>query len=275
MKADKKVMGIKWMVGIIFAAAFMIIAGPIVINELYKHEGYRTMWSCADMLSYYGGILGAGVAVATLAVTIRFTKKQVQREAYLQSEKEKWSKIEEVLINVLRSLNPYGVMRELIKEGQQNPVKAIALFQEYQLSCLTVKDEVSLYMGKEENARLQELLCDIEEKAGKLAETADKGIQAYSKLRDAKGRKAALEKLEAEKATPGAFSEEELSACRIFLDNTNEVEIASVFVEVEKIAEELDKLHDGVYASLLETRKDVFNQIYADIQKQADNILRL
>lgn len=275
MKKERKAAVIKWAASIALVAVVMVIGIPMAINELYKHDGYDTMWSCADALAYYGQILGAGIAIATLVITIRFTKEQVQREAYLQSEKEKWSKIEEALIGVLRSINPLYLLRDLIKVGQENPVKAITLFQQYRLSCLTVKDEVVLYMGQEENRELQDLLHEVEEKAEEFAETAGEGIQVYSQLRDARGRKAALEKLKAEKEKPGSLSEEDLSLCRIFLDNTNEVEIGSVFAEVEKIGDELQKLHDGAYSSLLETRKKVFNQIYTDTQKQADNMLHL
>ena len=44
---------------IIVVCAFAIV-GPLIINECYKlNSGYITLWSPADMLAYYGVVLGA------------------------------------------------------------------------------------------------------------------------------------------------------------------------------------------------------------------------
>src|SRR5699024_7293058 len=51
---------------VIVGALFLIVGVPIIINELYKRPGYVTMWSAADMLGYYGTLLGAFVGIATL-----------------------------------------------------------------------------------------------------------------------------------------------------------------------------------------------------------------
>ena len=48
---------------VIVGALFLIVGVPIIINELYKRPGYVTMWSAADMLGYYGTILGTVVTV--------------------------------------------------------------------------------------------------------------------------------------------------------------------------------------------------------------------
>ncbi len=69
----------------VILALSAVIGGPIIINECYKGDsGYITIWSAADTLSYYGTVWGALVAAATIAVTIIFTRKQLQRERFLQ-----------------------------------------------------------------------------------------------------------------------------------------------------------------------------------------------
>lgn len=69
---------------LILLALFLVFAVPIIINESYKaNDGYVTMWEAADVLSYYGIILGALITVFALTTTIRFTKKQIQRNSYL------------------------------------------------------------------------------------------------------------------------------------------------------------------------------------------------
>ena len=60
----------KWILIAVIALA-LIVGVPIIINECYKtNSGYMTMWGAADALAYYGTILGALVAVATVVVTI-------------------------------------------------------------------------------------------------------------------------------------------------------------------------------------------------------------
>ena len=91
-------MKIKRIIKIILAVAiviFLVVGIPILINECYKsNSGYITVWDGADVLGYYGSILGSVIAVATLAITIIFTKKQIQRDSFLKSETEKWAKID-------------------------------------------------------------------------------------------------------------------------------------------------------------------------------------
>ena len=71
---------------IIVVCAFAIV-GPLIINECYKsNSGYITLWSPADMLAYYGVVLGALVAIITVVVTIGFTRKQIQMENFLNGD---------------------------------------------------------------------------------------------------------------------------------------------------------------------------------------------
>ena len=75
---------IRWSL-VVILALLAVIGGPIIINECCKGgSGYITIWSAADTLSYYGTVWGVLVAAATIAVTIIFTRKQLQRERFLQ-----------------------------------------------------------------------------------------------------------------------------------------------------------------------------------------------
>jgi hypothetical protein len=69
----------------VFLFAFFVVGIPIIINELYKREGwYSTVWTGADALAYYGTLLGAGATIFALIVTIITTHKQVQSERMYQ-----------------------------------------------------------------------------------------------------------------------------------------------------------------------------------------------
>lgn len=96
---------VKWFL-FVLALLAVVIGIPVIINESYKaNSGYMTMWGAADALAYYGTILGALVAVATVVVTILFTYKQIQRDSYLRRENEKWFDVESVFSNALNTIN--------------------------------------------------------------------------------------------------------------------------------------------------------------------------
>lgn len=69
---------------IIFTTLIVTIVIPLAINESYKHGVvYVTKWDAADVLSYYGAIIGAAATIGALVITIRFTQRQISRDAYL------------------------------------------------------------------------------------------------------------------------------------------------------------------------------------------------
>lgn len=75
---------IRWLSAVILAL-LAVIGDSIIINECCKGgSGYITIWNATDILSYYGTVLGVLVAATTMAVTIFFNRKQLQRERFLQ-----------------------------------------------------------------------------------------------------------------------------------------------------------------------------------------------
>ena len=106
---------------VIVGALFLIVGVPIIINELYKRPGYVTMWSAADVLAYYGTVLGGVITVGTMAVTTWFSWRQLRRESYLRSEYEKWSRIENLISEIINLLNP---MTLIIIKKDQKPKKS-------------------------------------------------------------------------------------------------------------------------------------------------------
>ena len=136
----------KWVLVAIVVAAILIFGIPLLINECFKHGGYITVCEAADILSYYGSVLSASIAVATLAITILFTRKQLQREAYQIKRKESWSKIVGVFTSTLKGINPIIPLKESIENGRAEPSAAIIIFQKYHLTCQTAIDELITYL---------------------------------------------------------------------------------------------------------------------------------
>lgn len=67
----------------IFSGILFGFFGPIIINELYKPSIYRVsylaMWNAADLLQYYGTLLGAIATIIAVVWTIDFSKKSADR----------------------------------------------------------------------------------------------------------------------------------------------------------------------------------------------------
>lgn len=151
MKSKKdKAAAVRKILEILLIVGTIVIGVPIAINEFYKLGGYVTLWEAADVLSYYGSILGAFIAVGTLAVTIFFTRKQIQRDSYLKDKKETWLKIDESFTSALKAINPIPPMKESIENGREDASNAIITFQGYQLSCQTALDEVVPYLSEDD-----------------------------------------------------------------------------------------------------------------------------
>ena len=79
---------------LILLTLFLVFAVPIIINESYKaNDGYVTMWEAADVLSYYGILLGSTVTICALILTIAFTRKQIKNDRYIKEQDEKWTHV--------------------------------------------------------------------------------------------------------------------------------------------------------------------------------------
>ena len=79
---------------IVLSILLFSVAIPIAINESYKHGVvYVTKWDAVDVLSYYGSLLGSVSTLLALVITIIFTKKQIQRDRFLELNRTKWEKV--------------------------------------------------------------------------------------------------------------------------------------------------------------------------------------
>lgn len=147
---------------VVLGAIFLIIGIPIIINECYKANfGYTTVWDGADALGYYGSILGSVIAVATLAITIIFTKKQIQRDNFLKTETEKWTKIENIFASVLDDINPIRVMKDTMDNGITDPGKAMNILQKYQLTCEMAGDQLKVCLSSKDYSSVKPFIDSI------------------------------------------------------------------------------------------------------------------
>ena len=253
--------------------AFFVLGVPILINECYKYGGYVTIWGAADVLSYYGDVLGASIAVATLAITILFTRKQLQREDYLKSRKESWSKIENAFTTTLKEINPVLPFKESIENGQAEPSIAIIIFQRYSLSCQTIIDELISYLDHSDYIKVKDLIDQITTASKEFMQIADEEISVYRKLQTFNGRTLAQQTMDIEAKCPGSFPEGQIAFCRELLHDTDNLSYEVFSQDIGKVNEKLIAAYENSYRPLLALKRTTFEKIDNEVQKEADRIL--
>lgn len=263
----------KWILIAVIALA-LIVGVPIIINECYKtNSGYMTIWGAADALSYYGTILGALVAVATVVVTILFTYKQIQRDSFLKSENEKWAKIEEIFAMALDTINPIRPMTEAMDTGMKNPGAAITTFQKYQMACKIASDQLIAFLNGADYQKVKTLLERANQATEEFSHICDEEIAIYERLLSFSGRQTAERTVEMEAAHPASFSEDTLTFCRTIIDKTNGITLDALTKELAASNEKMVSAYETKYRDLLQLKGQTFEVINAETRKKADSIL--
>lgn len=264
---------IRWSL-VVILALLAVIGGPIIINECCKGgSGYITIWNAADTLSYYSTVWGALVAAATIAVTIIFTRKQLQRESFLKSETEKWSNIERIIASTLDVINPIRPLFETMDTGMTDARAAITFYQKYQMYCKTAMDRLIALLSSADYPKVKELLERISQSAEEFIRICGKEAAIYMMLRDFSGRNTAKDTLKTETGYPNLFSEDTLIFCRTLLDKTDGVTLGGLNEDIAAANRELACAYEKTYKSLLQLKGQVFEAIDVEMQKRANSLL--
>ena len=268
---------IKIILGII-AAIFLIVGIPIIINECYKANcGYITVWDGADVLGYYGAILGSIIAVATLAITIIFTKKQIQRDSFLKNENEKWDRLKAIFMQTLSDINPMRVLKDVMDNGITDPTKAINLLQRYQLDCKIANDILNAHLNIVDYPKFKKLIDSIAATAEEFVSISQKEIDQYSDLRIWiwQHKDTAYELLKAEKDHPGSFSQEHIALNEEIVEKCKSISYESINQQITLLNTEFVRLYEEKYRALLQLTGSTFEAISVETQQQADRMLSL
>ena len=258
----------------IFVGIFLVFGIPVIINECYKtNSGYITVWSGADVLGYYGTILGSIIAVTTLVVTIVFTKKQLQRESFLKTESEKWNNLKVVFLGILDAINPMKVLKDIADNGIADPSKAIVILQRYQMDCKMVNDQLNAHLNMDDYPKFKKLIDGIADIAKDFVCISQEEINQYSDLRLWKHKDSAFKMMEVEKEHPGTFSEEDLTFNEDIIKKIREINYENINLNISKLNEKFIYEYETKYRVLLQLVGSTFNEINLETQRRADEIL--
>ena len=258
----------------IFVGIFLVFGVPIIINECYKtNSGYMTVWSGSDVLSYYGTILGSIIAVTTLAVTIIFTKKQLQRETFLKNESAKWDKLKDVFLQTLDNINPMKIFKDVFDNGYTNPSEAISMLQKYQLSCKTANDQLIANISKTDEPKFKELISNIVLVAEDFLSIIQKEINQYSDLRIWQNRDNIVKMDKIEKASSENSNNDEPTLNEQLMRKLKNISYEKIDAEITMLNNEIIKKYETDYRALLYQVGSTFDDINLETQQKADNIL--
>lgn len=246
---------------------------PLAINECYKVGGYITLWNASDVLAYYGALLGSATAVAVLAGTIVFTRKQLQREAYINGQKEKWGKVEDIVINALMNINPMQITQMIAYASIDGDISELrAKLQLYTIKSKQSLDLVKCYLNSDEMAAAKVYLKKIVSAIELFVAHVDKYQEQYERLE---------------------CLDDNYDATLHFVRNDNpnintgnhnnskpDISAASKLETMRDIAEKMKclamgsaELYNVTYQALLDEKRDVFRVIYEEIDREAEKIL--
>lgn len=261
---------------IILGATFTIIGIPIIINECYKaNSGYTTVWNGADVLGYYGSILGSVIAISTLAITIVFTKKQIQRDNFIKNETEKWAKVEGVFATVLDDINPIRVMKDTMDNGLTDPEKATYILQKYQLTCEMAGDQLTVCLSAKDYPFVKPFVDSIINATKQFVAISQKQIDQYLNLLSLNQRKLAEQAIKIHNQNPDTFSQKDIRKHLETIERTKDIKFDTIKMELCSLINETVSINQSIYKPLLQAKNELFESINTDIQKRADKILHI
>lgn len=254
--------------------AFLLIGVPIIINEYYKsNNGYVTVWNGADVLGYYGTVLGTIIAVASLGITILFTRKQLKRESVIKNESEKWHQLKLVFLEILDDINPMKILRDVMDNGLTDPTKAINILQRYQMDCRIANDRLNAQLNMDDYPKFKSLIDGIAKISDEFVNISQEGIDQYSDLRTLQHKETAVKMLEIEETHPGSFSEEDITFNKELLEKIKTINYKSINLKISQNNKKYIESYENKYRALLRLVGSTFDALNSETQQKADSML--
>lgn len=255
-------------------AVFIIVGIPLIINELYKMNiGYITVWSGDDILSYYGSIIGALITGVTLVVTISFTKKQIERESYVNYETSRCKKLEKIFNNALDNINPMYALKRTMDNGVINPQEAIIILQKYQVDCSLSIDFLNSCLDIKEYPYIKDLLYNISILSQTVVNISQKGIEQYIKLRDLKHNENIQRIMHLSQQYRITLSQEEINEYYKLLNRTKDIKYEDIEYKISMFTKEMREEYNKKYIELLKLKENTFEKINKEILEKANRKL--
>lgn len=263
-------------IAIVITTLFLVIGVPIIINECYKANcGCSTALDASAMLGYYGVILGASIAVATLVVTIKFTKKQIERESFLRAENEKWDKLKSVFLDILANINPMVTLKDVMDNGFVDPTKAITVLERYQVNCKTSTDVLNAYINIDDYPKVKHLVDAIAGISEELVNISSGEVEQYSDFRLLQNKDSFYKMVEIEKVYPGSFSKESLAKNQENIEKIKTISGENINSQIAYLNSEFIRVYKTRYIAILQNIGSTFETLETAAAQEANRLLNI
>ena len=261
---------------IVITTLFLVIGVPIIINECYKANcGCSTALDTSAMLGYYGVILGASITVATLVVTIKFTKKQIERESFLRTENEKWDKLKSVFLDILANINPMVTLKDVMDNGFVDPTKAITVLERYQVNCKTSTDVLNAYVNIDDYPKVKHLVDAIAGISEELVNISSGEVEQYSDFRLLQNKDSFYKMVEIEKVYPGSFSKESLAKNQENIEKIKTISDKNINSQIAYLNSEFIRVYKTRYIAILQNIGSTFETLNKAAAQEANKLLNI
>lgn len=245
---------------------FAIVGIPIVINELYKIDnGYITLWGASEMLSYYGTILGAGATILAVILTIRFTRQQINHEYFISKEKLKWEKIDNLFQEHFKKIMPTEIIQ--IYYPYEKITKPIPYIEKIKIKIIEIKTSpewIKSYINPVEYEKISDYVNVLETFDADICNICEKIIEYLAQIVKNELYVQVQKTIDEQKEK---LSDEELENYKKILMNNPYVKPEEVFESIDKCTRELLAIQEKKFPNLLNSKRDIFNNIYDEINK--------
>ncbi len=263
-------------IAIVLGIIFLVFGVPIIINECYKANcGCSTALDASAMLGYYGVILGASITVATLVVTIKFTKKQIERESFLRTENEKWDKLKSVFLDILENINPMVTLKDVMDNGFVDPNKAITVLERYQVNCKTSTDVLNAYVNIDDYPKVKHLVDAIAGISEELVNISSVEVEQYSNFRLLQNKDSFYKMVEIEKVYPGSFSKESLAKNQENIEKIKTISEENIKSQIAYLNREIIRVYKTRYIAILQNIGSTFETLNKAAAQEANKLLNI
>lgn len=148
----------------VLVIVILVIGVPLIINWCYSCNNpiIYTKWDAAEVLSYYGSVLGALVAAATFAIGVGVTISHMSHQQNIQLAQKTWQEVEEIINNCLDEIHPSKLQYAFIDMlSERDAYKLFSETVSYRVAVNKSVDKIKRSISRVNDRKLKELVEDF------------------------------------------------------------------------------------------------------------------
>lgn len=175
---------------------------------------------------------------------------------------------------ILKDIDPVYALNISTSIDTQNPHESIVQLQTYQMTCRTVTSRLSSYISTLDYPKVAPLVEKITEVSEKLFQVANNEVAELSKCYTILIGHNSEEILSNMIRYPESTMSGEIEKYKKAVDDAGKLSIDQIYASLGSKNQELVAIWNTEFQELLQLKGQIFEKIYAQIENDADAILR-